>query len=185
MNLLAFLASTRDLCLFRRGPEDMPYSPQLLVGLLVASALFASLFDVQLRDARVAVVLASVLGTLATLYVLYGLLRLRGKAERFVQTALALVATSFLFELIAMPLLLLVPLPAAGTQTLKPGDVSGAQMLAAFAVFAFAIWQVCISVSILRRGMDVPVAGGVLVLLLLACTNFIVAAVCSYLFGMA
>ncbi len=183
--MLALLASVRNLCLFRRGPEDMPYSPQLLVGLLIASALFASLFDVQLRGAKVAVVLASVLGTLATLYVLHELLRLRGKAERFVQTALALIATSFLFELIAMPLLLLVPLPAAGTQTLQPGDVGGAQMLAAFAVFAFAIWQVCISVNILRRAMDSPVAGGVLALLLLACTNFIVAAVAAYLFGLA
>jgi hypothetical protein len=57
-------------------------------------------------------------------------------------------------------------------------------MLAAFAVFAFAIWQVCITVSILRRAMDVPVAGGVLVLLLLASTNFIVAAVGSYLIGL-
>jgi len=185
VNLLALLASIRDLCLFRRGPEDMPYSPWLLVGLLVASALFASLFDVQLRNASPALVLASVLGTLATLYVLYGLLRLRGKAERFVQTALALAATSFLFELIAMPLLLLVPLPTAGTQPVQPQNVTGAQMLAAFAVFGFAIWQVCISVSILRRAMEVPVAGGVLVLLLLACTNFIVAAAGSYLFGLA
>jgi hypothetical protein len=185
LNLLAFLASVRDVCLFRSGPEDMPYSPRLLVALLVASALFASLFDVRFRDVKVAVVLASVLGTLATLYVLYGLLRLRGKAERFVQTALALVATSFLFELIVMPLLLLVPLPAAGAQTLQPEDVTGGQMLAAFAVFAFAIWQVCITVSILRRALDIPVAGGVLALLLLACTNFIVAALGSYLIGLA
>jgi hypothetical protein len=185
VNLLAFLASVRDLCLFRGGPEEMPYSPRLLVALLVASALFGALFDIRLRDARLAVVGASLLGTAAALYALFALLRLRHKAERFVQTALALTTTSYLFELIAMPLLLLVPLPSTGTQTLKPEDVTGGQMLAAFAVSAFAIWQVCISVSIRRRAMDIPVAGGVLVLLLLACTNFIVAAFGAYLFGLA
>lgn len=183
--MLALLASVRDLCLFRRGPEDMPYSPPLLVGLLVASALFGSLFDLRFHDASVAVVLASLPGTLATLYVLHELLRLRGKAERFVQTALALTATSFLFELIAMPLLLLVPLPVAGGRPTQAAQVNGAQLLAALAVFAFAIWQVCISVSILRRAMDAPVAGGVLVLLLLACTNFIVVALAAYLIGLA
>jgi hypothetical protein len=82
-------------------------------------------------------------------------------------------------------LLLLVPLPAAGTQTLHAQHVTAVQMLAAFAVFGFAIWQVCISVNILRRAMEIPVAGGILVLLLLACANFIVAAVGSYLFGLA
>ncbi|MGH8190471.1 MAG: YIP1 family protein [Rhodanobacteraceae bacterium] len=183
--MLAFLASVRDLCLFRHGPEEMPYSARLLIGLLVASLLFASLFDVRLREARPAAVGASVLGTLATLYALYVVLRWRHKGERFVQTAIALIATSFLFELIAMPLLLLMPMQASGAHALKPEDVTGAEMLAAFAVFGFAVWQVCISVNILRRAMEIPVVGGILVLLLLACTNFVIAAFGAYLLGMA
>lgn len=163
----------------------MPYSPRLLVALLVASAGLAAFFDLRLRGAPAATVVASVLGTLATLLVLFELLRLRGKRERFVQTAVALTATSFVFELVAMPLLLVVPMPAPGAEALKPEDVTGGQMLAAFALLLVAIWQVCVLVGILRRAMDIPVVGGVLVLLTLACTNLVVAGLGSWLIGLA
>lgn len=185
MSPTGFLASLRDICLFRRGPEDMPYAPGLLVALLVASAVLAALYDLRLRGVAAATVVASVVGTLATLGVLYELLRWRGKRERFVQAALALTATSFLFQLVAMPLLLVIPIAAPGAAPLKPEDVTGWQMLAAFVMLLVAIWQACISVSILRRALEVPVAGGVLALLALACTNFAVAALGSWLGGVA
>jgi len=167
--LIAFLASFRDLCLFRRGPEDMPYAPWLLVALLIVAAIAEAAFDLH-GGVRAGVVAAASIGTLATLAALLGLLRWRGRPERFVQTALALVASSLLFELIAMPLTLVIGHPVS------PADIRGGQVLATLAVLVLAIWQVCISVNVLRRALDIPVAGGVLALLLLGFVDLFVTA---------
>lgn len=181
--MLAFLASVRDLCLLRRGPEDLPYSPALLAALLIASVVLEGLFDIY-RGVQPLMMPVALIGTLATLGALFLVLRGRRKPERFMQTALALVTTSLLFELIALPLSLVVmPFAQAAAHATKPTAPTQAQALALLAMFVFAIWQVCISVSILRRALEIPVVGGVLVLILLACVNWIVVSLGAHLVG--
>ncbi|MGH8145188.1 MAG: hypothetical protein ACREPY_02555 [Rhodanobacteraceae bacterium] len=181
--MLAFLASIRDLCLFRRGPEDLPYSPALLIALLIASVVIEGLFDAY-RGVQPLLMPVALAGTLATLGVLFLVLRGRRKPERFMQTALALVTTSLLFELIVLPLSLLVmPFAQAAAHATNPPNPTQAQALALLAMFAFAIWQICISVNILRRALEIPIVGGVLVLLLLVCVNWIVVSLGAHLVG--
>jgi hypothetical protein len=182
--LLFFLASVRDLCLLRRGPEDLPYSPALLVALLIASVVLEGLFDIY-RGIKPLMMLVALAGTLAALGALFLVLRGRRKPERFMQTALALVTTSLLFELIALPLSLVVmPFAQAAAHAAgNPPSPTQAQAIALLAMFVFAIWQICISVSILRRALEIPVVGGVLVLILLACVNWIVVSLGAHLVG--
>jgi hypothetical protein len=183
--LLAFLSSIRDLCLFRCGPEDLPYSPALLIALLAASVVIEGLFDAY-RGVQPLLIPVALAGTLATLGTLLLVLRGRRKPERFMQTALALVATSLLFELIVLPLSLLVmPFAQAAAHATSPPNPTQAQALALLAMFMFAIWQICISVNILRRALEVPIVGGVLVLLLLVCVNWIVVSLGAHLIGVA
>jgi hypothetical protein len=64
-------------------------------------------------------------------------------------------------------------------------EVTGHQAPVMFAIAVLVIWQFCVWVGVLRRALEIPVAGGVLVFLLLVFVNLIVAALIAGLIGMA
>ncbi|HEX5354137.1 MAG TPA: hypothetical protein VFW60_08665 [Rhodanobacteraceae bacterium] len=183
-----FLANLRDTCLFRRGPEDMPYSPPLLVALLVACAAMQVGFNLD-DGAKPAVVAGSIIGGLVAIGVVSLLLRGRGKPERFVQTTTSLAAVYLLFGLVNNLLTLLLPLRALRQGlTSHPAHLpplSGGQTLVVFVVAALEIWQLCVWIGILRRALDMTVAGGVLVFLLLMFVNLVVMALIANVVGAA
>lgn len=188
MNLLGFLASLRDLCLFRRGPEEMPYSPPLLIALLVACGVLQVGFN--LYDAvKPALVAGSVIGAVAVIGAVFLLLRGRDKSERFIQTTMALATVYLLFDVVTNLLTLLLPMKELRKQWLsQPGHVpslTGNQTLALLVVAALAIWQLCVWIGTLRRALEIPVAGGVLVFLMLVFVNLIVTAVVAGVIGVA
>lgn len=188
MTLPEFLTSLRDTCLFRRGPEDMPYSPLLLVALLVACAAMQVGFNLD-DGAGPAVVAGSIIGGLAAIGMVWLLLRGRGKPERFVQTTTSLAAVYLLFGLAGNLLALLLPLKALREQLVShPAHMpalTGTQTLVVLVVAALEIWQLCIWIGTLRRALDFTVAGGVLVFLLLVFVNLLVTAVIASVAGAA
>ena len=188
MILGAILASLRDVCLFRRGPEDMPYSQPLLVALLVACGALQVAFNVHDGVQR-ALIAGAVVGGVAMVWLVFLLLRGTGKVERFVQTATALAAVYLLFGLAKNVLTLLLPVKAWQQQMMaEPGHlpvVTGHQVPVMFVIAALVIWQFCAWVGILRRSLEIPVAGGVLVFLLLLFVNVIVAALTAGAIGVA
>src|SRR5690242_6007584 len=163
---LRTLARVRDLCLFRAGPQDLPYSPRAVVALLIVGAVLEAFFDTY-QGNGIAVIIAANLGALAALGALRTMLRWRKKPERFVQTGLALLASGLLFEALVLPLLLYVGHPT------DPAKVTGPQLLAALAVFILLLWQTCISVRILRIALQLPVPGAVLSLFALGFVDII------------
>ena len=188
MILREFFASLRDTCLFRRGPEDMPYAPWLLTALLVACAGMQVAFGLHDGIQR-ALIAGAIVGGLAMVWLVFLLLRGAGKPERFVQTTTALAAAYLLFGLAKSLLALLLPVKAWQEQMMaEPGHlpvVTGNQAPVMFAVAALVIWQFCVWVGILRRALEIPVAGGVLVFLLLLFVNVIVAALTAGVIGVA
>jgi hypothetical protein len=188
VNLLGVLASVRDLCLFRGGPEEMPYSPRLLVGLLVACGVVQVVFN--LRDGvQPALAAGAVIGSLAIIVTVFLLLRRRGKSERFVQTTTALAVVYLLYDVVSNLLTLLLPMDELRKQlTSQPPHLpalSGPQTLAMVVIAALGIWQLCLWVGILRRSLEIPVAGGVLVFLLLVFVNLVATAVAASVIGLA
>jgi hypothetical protein len=175
---LRTLARVRDLCLFRAGPQDLPYSPRALIALLIVGALLETFWDLH-QGGGVPMVVAANLGTLAALGALRSMLRWRGAPERFVQTALAMLASGLVFEVLVLPLLLYIGHP------LKPEQVSGAQLLAALVVFILLLWQLGISVRILRSSLQVPVPGAVLALFALGFVDVVAAVLFAAAFGAA
>lgn len=173
---LRTLGRVRDLCLFRAGPQDLPYSPRAVIALLIAGAVLETFWDFH-QGGGVATVIAANLGALAALGALHAMLRWRGSPERFVQTALALLSTGLLFEVLVLPLLLYVGHP------LKPEQVGGAQLLAALVVFILLLWQIGISVRILRGALQVPLPGAILALFALGFTDVIAAVLFAAAFG--
>lgn len=179
-SITRLFAGIRDLCLFRSGPQDMPYSPRVLIMLLIIGAIAEAAFDLP-RGIPVAMVIGADAGTLIALAALHAMLRWRQKPERFVQSALALVVTSLLFELIVLPLILLGGLPTVlPTQHLA---LSVPQTLTLLAVFVLVVWQAGIAANILRQALQVPFAGGVLALLLIGFADLFASAIVAVMLG--
>lgn len=188
MSLRALLASVADLCRFRRGPEDVPYTPYWLVGLLIAGGVLQALFNLH-NGATPRMVAAALVGSLAVVGVVYGLLRNRGKAARFVQTMTALAAVYLLFAIVTDALALGLPLRALRDELLKhPGQppvLTGANMAILFAVFVLGVWQLCVWVRVLRRSLETSLPGAVLVFLLLLLSDWVVTGLVAAALGVA
>jgi len=159
--VVALLRQVLQVCLLRRGPQDLPWSPPavmvftaVLLALQVAFAAFNGMPPSALA-ARALVSLAIVYG--ATL----GLLQLRGMANRASQTLLAVVGTEVMFALVTMPLLLMV-------QPHLENDNPPASLLPVMlaAVFAF-FWKLRVSAAIWRQSLEIPVSAAYLLTLAL------------------
>lgn len=188
MNFLEFLASLRDICLFRRGPEDMPYWPPLLIALLLACGVLQVGFNLH-DGAKPALVAGSVIGGLAVIGAVFLLLRGRGKSERFVQTMTALAVVYLLFDVVTNLLTLLLPLKKLQEQLLSQPShlpsLTGSQTLVMMVIAALGIWQLCVWISTLCRALEIPLAGGVLVFLVLVFVNLIFTVVVASVIGVA
>lgn len=186
MNLPSFFAVLLGSCRFRRGPEDMPYSPPLLIALLVACGALQAGFNIY-NGAAPGVAAAVLVGGAALVGALYLLLRGRGKALRFVQTMTALAAVYLLFGVIIDALISGLSLAALSKQVLEhpehPPALTTLQALVVPAVVVLVIWQFCVFAGILRRALEVPVAGAVLVLLLLFLVDWFVASLVATAMG--
>jgi hypothetical protein len=156
-NLLQLL---RDLCLLRRGPQDMPHSPRLLIGVCIASLLL------QLAIVRVLGIAGDALGagllSLAfNLGVLYLLLNLRGLTSRFIQAALALLCCAMLFSLLSLPVVML-----AGGHAPTPEHATPLQLLLGLIALPIVVWKLIVDAHILRHSMNLTFLGGLAVALL-------------------
>ncbi len=95
-----------DLCLFRRGPQDIPLSRFLLV-LTLAFSLLASILLSWLEVGFFQAILQSVGATLLLAGFLFVMLRLANKVARFPQTVIAALAADGLVTVVAIPLVLI------------------------------------------------------------------------------
>lgn len=140
----------RDICRLKRGPQDLPYAPHLLVALLVVDlALDIGFAAFQGRAGDVA--WRSLAGTAVSLGLLYALLQSRGFGSRFVQTATAAVGTGVLVTALALPLLLAIGEPPA-----TPQQLTGTQILLTWALLALLVWKLLIDANILRHALELP-----------------------------
>jgi hypothetical protein len=166
-----FLQLIRDICLLRRGPQDLPYSPTLLAAVL-AVALALELAVAYVRGKPLDAAFAGALLELAfTLGMLHLVLTLRSLRNRFVQAATALLACALVFELLGLPTLLLFggEPPRAGT-ALTP-----LQLVVSMFLLPLAIWSIVVQAHVLRHSFDVPFASGVVIAILWNVAIFVLA----------
>lgn len=148
----------RDVIALRRGPQDAPYSPRLLVALCAASLLL------QLAIARVLNVEGETLGagiiSLAfNLGLLLLLLNLRKRTNRFVQAALTLLGCAILFQLLTLPIVLL----AGGHPPASPDHLTPVQVLLGLVSLPILIWKLIVDAHILRHSLDLPFFSGLVI----------------------
>jgi hypothetical protein len=139
-----------DIVLFRRGPEDLPASQALLIVTIAANVLLdfaaSTLLPTPGNANQLVIALIQVAFVLAWYW---GLLRIAGKPERFLQTATA----GFGIQLVLGPLLvvvaLAVPEPLAGAQ---------APFWVALPLIVLGVWVLAVGSRILRAATEWPMA---------------------------
>lgn len=159
--MAALLREVFEVCLLRRGPQDLPFSPPAVMGFT------AGLVGLQLAFAawHDAGPMALVARALVTLLILFGatraLLRFRSMENRAMQTLLALAGTSLVFSLVMMPLAL------AWRPYQDQEDPPAAAMVFALAAVFTLFWKLRVEAAIWRQSLEIPVSAAYLLTLAL------------------
>jgi hypothetical protein len=148
----------RDVIALRRGPQDAPYSPRLLISLCAFTLLL------QLAIARVLKIEGETLGAgivaLAfNLGLLYLLLTLRNLGSRFVQAALTLLGVAMLFQLLSLPIVLL----AGGHPPNASDHLTPLQVLLGLVSLPILVWKLIVDAHILRHSLNLPFISGMVI----------------------
>ena len=140
-----------DICLFRKGPQDVPAGMALLKLCLLGYGLSGLAMLLPSTPFPVAI-----LQILLDLVLLAGLLHLallaRRHPRRFEQTLSALTGTGTLMGLLALPMVSWVV--GQGSE----GDIQLPSLL----LLTLMVWSIAIMAHILRHALDVPVWAGAL-----------------------
>lgn len=142
----ALAALVGDLLRLRRGPQDVPYSPTMLLLALIPYALLGSVLAAFAMPVSRALFYGPAEATLLGALV-YAALAVRRRPARFVQTLSALVLVGTVFNALSLPLSALA----------RPENGLGLLILALVA------WSFAVSVHILRQAIEIPVPGSVLI----------------------
>ena len=142
----ALLALVGDLLRLRRGPQDVPYSPRLLVLALLPYAALSSVLAGFAMPPQRAVLYGPAEATLLAALV-YAAVLIGRRPARYVQTLTALLLTGVAFNAISLPL----------TALARPENGLGLLIL------LLVGWSFAVSVHILRQALEIPVPGSVLV----------------------
>jgi hypothetical protein len=141
------------ICLWKSGPQDLPHAPRLLGQLLLALAALQFVVGLWLE-------MGEQLGLRVLVYFgflvlpIQGLLALRGRRERFVQTALAFAGAGLLFSLAQLPLIpLLESIDAARVQS---DGLSPLQALSLWLFLGLAAWKLAVDAHIWRHALEAP-----------------------------
>ncbi len=145
-----FLGRIFNICRFRGGPQDLPHQPVLLVTLLAVSValdlLTANLFNI--GDSALG---RSLFSTSLLLGFCWVALTICKRSDRFVQTAIALVACSMVFSVLILPLAMLFGTPAEADKLLTP-----LQTLLAWLTLGVLVWKIAVDAHNVRQAIEAP-----------------------------
>lgn len=157
------IALARDLLLFRARPQDLPYSPALLLALITLNASFDLV--VLLAKEKTANALAAAVGSHALRLLLFAMFfAWRGILPRLIKSLTALWLTDLAFRVLLLPLLLVMVSASEGA---VPAASSPMLELVLLAILGMGIWQLMVQGHILRHALEVSLALGTLAALLI------------------
>lgn len=131
-----------EICLLRRGPQDVPaahvlFWPLVIVGLIVDLLIAVNFVDFQ---SALPMIITS---TVVLFGVVIVLLYISGYGNRILQTLTALVGTGLIFSLIRLPLMLIIKLVPGNTGTFG------------FIEIFILVWGLVVIAHILRHALSI------------------------------
>ncbi len=143
----ALFSAAVELCLLRLGPQHLPVSSALLALLLLLNLLLYLLALMPMVADFSMVLLESLFKLGLMLALLFGALKLVGKLGRFNQTAIALLLSGLLLDLLALPLLSWYQ----RTQSAEPGVL----------MLILLFWNILVIGHIVRHAFNVQFGFGI------------------------
>lgn len=144
-----------EICLLRKGPQDLPAS-SLFFGICTgAYALSSLLLATAYQDFNNAVIVALTDSGL-TIVITYVLLFAVRRPQRWLQTITALLGTGTMFSLLATPVYYAIA---------SPGVVQSGNPVLGILIWALIIWNVIVMAHILKHALAVSFPMGILVAL--------------------
>jgi len=154
VNLLVLLfREFLNICLFRKGPQDLPASA-LLLAITVLASMLGSVIVARSSLAWSEALQSAVAETGFMAGVIYALLKLQGMGRRWLQTVTAVAGTNVILVLISLPLLGWL----LHTQTGERDST-----LPALLFLALIVWNVAILGHIFRHALSTVFPLGILV----------------------
>jgi hypothetical protein len=149
------LETFRDILLLRRGPQDLPYSPRMLIGLCVACLMLQALAGTIPTAANFGDLLLSGMVELALMFaVLRIALHARGLGNRLVQTMSAIVGCNLIFTAASLPLLLMFGELPLESGRIVAEKITSAQFTTMLALAVLGFWQLRVNIHILRQSLN-------------------------------
>jgi len=138
--MYAYLNLLFAICLFRKGPQDIPYS-QALFRLSIVSYALVSYLLLQLSITSLQALLQVSVEIILVLIFGLVILSLSNKRPRFIQTVSALLGTDALISCAALPVIATL-------------SIDNNNLLAFFTMLALMVWHWIITAHILRHALE-------------------------------
>jgi hypothetical protein len=152
--LLTLFRAFFDICRLRKGPQDVPASPELLSLSLLAYLAAVAMLTMLSRPPAAALG-ASAIETALVAGINFVLLALRRFEGRWMQTTTAMAGTGVLFTLFALPLF--AGLSAAGSGAgAVPGVLYASLLL-------LVVWNIAVTGHILKHALALPFPVAILI----------------------
>lgn len=145
-----------DICRFKRRPQDIPQSVNLMSLCIFIYLLVASLLLVLTETPGRSFLSACVEIVILLLFTI-GLLMLSGKTNRWIQTITAMSGTGVVLSLIALPVYILMSMYTTADANSNPLYTVAVMVLA-----ALALWNIAVMAHILREALEVGMFTGVM-----------------------
>jgi len=146
-----------EICLLKRGPQDIPPAPTLLFLFFILYNLISIFAAVQVSTAQglttTQTVLIVVIESFAFVAVFGGMLYLAQLQERILQTLTALLGINVILELIALPFIIMVG------QFDNPENIP---FMLVFALTMLFTWHLLVYGHIVRHALDTTLGMGIL-----------------------
>ena len=140
--MFAYLNLLFNICIFKKGPQDIPQSSVLLRHTIISFSIVSYLLKQISVDSFNALLQVGVELIIIISFTLL-ILSISNKFYRFVQTACALIGTDVLISLFAMPII--------ATLSLDSNNI-----LASFSMLALIIWSWLVTTHIIRHAINKP-----------------------------
>lgn len=150
--MLALISFFVQLALLRRGPQDLPASPELLALFAVLNVLTGAANGMDLFGGMHNAVGANLLDLVLSMIMLFVLLQFKGHAGRWLQTAIAFLGLGVLAGLLMMVVR-------------APAELLGVVELAMLVDLMLAVWLHVALGNVLRHALGVPLLAGVVIML--------------------
>ncbi len=135
-----------DICLFRKGPEDMPYSKGLFKALLIGYAFVRALM-LSMHFSTLTVLLHILVDIVFILGAIVLMLYLTQKMQRFCQVSSAVLGTDAIISFLALP----------GVATM---EVHQGGLLVLLVTLSLIVWHWLVMGNIVSKSIEKPISFG-------------------------